>query len=199
MKNKFTFKKVYLLSFVPLLSTLLYLVSIVFCSDAILYFVEYGFTAEIYLALGIFFFMAALWGYCGFRFSRSKTPIGLSILIGNAIPILTTGIFFILYILNKLIGSEALLDIAGLIGGLGTGAFGILGEIIFMIFSQTSTLLQIFISFAACVIVFMLGYAVGGPIARKEKDKTAIAAELEEERRRKERKKNAVKTNAKKN
>ena len=50
MKNKSTFKKVYLLSLVPLLSIGLYLVSMVFCSDAILYFAEYGFTSEVYLA-----------------------------------------------------------------------------------------------------------------------------------------------------
>ena len=54
--------------------------------------------------------------------------------------------------------------------------------------------LQIFISFAACVIVFMLGYAVGGPVARK--DKSAVIKELEEERLRKEQKK-AKKANAK--
>ena len=53
MKNKFIFKKVYLLSLVPLLSTALYLVSMIFCSDAILYFAEYGFTPPVYLALAI--------------------------------------------------------------------------------------------------------------------------------------------------
>jgi len=194
MKNKFTFKKIYLLALVHLVSIGLYLVSMAFCSDAILYFVEYGFTPEIYLALAIFLSVTALWGYCGFLFSRSKTPIGISVLIGNAIPILTTGIFLILYIIYKFNASEALLNVASLIGGLGTGAFGILGEVIFMIFADTSTLLQIFISFAACVIVFMLGYAVGGPVARK--DKSAVIKELEEERLRKEQKK-AKKANAK--
>ena len=194
MKDKFTFKKIYLLALVHLISIGLYLVSMVFCSDAILYFVEYGFTAEIYLALGIFLSMTVLWAYCGFLFSRSKTPIGISVLIGNAIPILTTAIFFILYIVYKANGSEDLLSVAGLIGGLGVGSFGILGEVVFMIFADTSTLLQIFISFAACVIVFMLGYAVGGPVARK--DKSEVIKELEEERLRKEKKK-AAKANAK--
>ena len=195
MKNKFTFKKIYLLALLPLLSIGLYLISIAFCSDAITYFVEYGFTAEIYLALAIFLSMTALWGYCGFKFSRSKTPIGISVLIANAIPILTTGIFLILYIIYKFNGSETLLNVAGLIGGLGTGTFGILGEVIFMIFANTSTLLQVAISFAACIIVFMLGYAVGGPIARK--DKTKVIEELEKDRLRKEQKK-AMKANAKK-
>ena len=195
MKDKFTFKKVYLLALVHLISIGLYLVSMVFCSDAILYFAEYGFTSEIYLALGIFLSMTVLWAYCGFLFSRSKTPIGISVLIGNALPILTTAIFFVLYIVYKANGSEDLLSVAGLIGGLGVGSFGILGEVVFMIFADTSVLLQIFVSFAACVIVFMLGYAVGGPVARK--DKAKVIKELEEERLRKEKKK-AAKANAKK-
>lgn len=195
MKNQFTFKKVYLLSLVPLLSSALYLVSIAFCSDAIMYFPEYGFTPQVYLALGILLSVTALWAYCGFLFSRSKVAIGVSVLIANAIPILTTGIFLVLYFIYKANASEELLAIAELIGGLGTGAFGILSEIIFMIFSKTSVLLQVSISFAACVIVFMLGYAVGGPVERK--DKKAIIEEMERDRKRKEQKKTS-KANAKK-
>ncbi len=195
MKNNFTFKKVYLLSLVPLLSIALYLVSIAFCSDAIMYFVEYGFQPEVYLALGIFLSMAVLWAFCGFLFSRSKVSIGASVLIGNAVPILTTGIFLILYVVYKFNASEDLFAIAQVIGGLGTGTFGILSEIIFMIFSNTSVLLQVAISFAACIIFFMLGYAVGGPVARK--DKKEIIEKMEQERLRKEQKKNAAK--AKKN
>ena len=126
--------------------------------------------------------------------SSVALTLWLPVLIGNAIPILTTAIFFILYIVYKANGSEDLLSVAGLIGGLGVGSFGILGEVVFMIFADTSTLLQIFISFAACVIVFMLGYAVGGPVARK--DKSEVIKELEEERLRKEKKK-AAKANAK--
>ena len=171
MKNKSAFKKVYLLSLIPLFSIALYLISIVFCSDAILYFVEYGFTAEVYLALGIFLSVAALWVYCGFRFSKEKVAFGPSVLIANALPILTTGIFVVLYVIYKINGSEDLFAIAELIGGLGVGTFGILGEIIFMIFS-TSVLFQISISFAVYVILFMFGYAIGGPIARKEKQRT---------------------------
>ena len=96
MKNKFIFKKAYLLSLVPLVSIGLYLVSMIFCSDAILYFTEYGFTPAIYLALGILVANTALWAYCGFLFQRSKTNIGISVLIFNAIPILTTVAFFVL-------------------------------------------------------------------------------------------------------
>lgn len=190
MKNNFVFKKVYLLSLVPLLSIALYLVSIVFCSDAILYFVEYGFQAEVYLAIGIFLSMAVLWSYCGFLFSRSKVSIGASVLIANAIPILTTAIFLVLYVAYKFNASEDLFAIAQVIGGLGTGTFGILSEIIFMIFSNTSVLLQVAISFAACIIFFMLGYAVGGPVARR--DKKEIIEKMEKERLRKEQK-NAAK------
>ena len=179
MKNKSVFKKVYLLSLIPLLSIALYLVSLVFCSDAILYFVEYGFTAEVYLALGIFLSMVAFWAYCGFLFSRSKVALGRSVLIANALPILATGIFFVLYVVYKINGSEDLFAIAELIGGLGNGAFGILGEIIFMIFN-ISVLFQVFISFGVCMVVFMLGYAIGGPIARK--DKQAMIEKMEQEK-----------------
>ena len=188
MKNKFTFKKVYLLSLVPLISTALYLVSMAFCSDAILYFPEYGFTPAVYLALAILLAATALWAYCGFLFSRSKTKIGISVLIANIIPILTTLVFFILYIVYKSNASESLFAVAQLIGCLGTGAFGILSEIAYMIF-RVSVVMQIFISFAACILIFMMGYAIGGPIEGKKKDKEKIAAELERDRQKKAEKK----------
>jgi len=189
MKNNFTFKKVYLLSLVPILSIGLYLVSMVFCSDAILYFAEYGFTPEVYLALGILLATIALWAYCGFLFSRSKTKIGVSVLIANAIPILCTAIFFILYIVYKFNASEKLLEIAQTIGYLGNGAFGIISEVVYMLFSNTSAMMQVFISFSASILVFMMGYAVGGPIEGKKKDKEKIAAELEAAKKKKQNKK----------
>ena len=185
MKNKFIFKKVYLLSLVPLLSTALYLVSMIFCSDAILYFAEYGFTPPVYLALAILLGVIALWAYCGFLFSRSNTKIGISVLIANAIPILTTAVFLVCYIIHKANGSESLFAAAELIGCLGTGAFGIISEIIYMLFN-VSVLLQVFISFSACVLVFMMGYAIGGPIEGKKKDKEAIAAELARDKQRRQ-------------
>jgi hypothetical protein len=149
----------------------------IFCSDAILYFPETGFTSEIYLALGILIGSIALWAYCGFLFSRSKVKIGYSVLIANAIPILSTVVFFVLYIVYLSNGSESMFEIAQLIGCLGNGAFGIVSEVVYMLFS-VSVLLQVFISFGVCVIVFMLGYAIGGPIEAKRKDKEKIAAEL---------------------
>lgn len=188
MKNKFIFKKAYLLSLVPLVSIGLYLVSMIFCSDAILYFTEYGFTPAIYLALGILVANTALWAYCGFLFQRSKTNIGISVLIFNAIPILTTVAFFVLYIVYKNTASEGLYELAQLIGCLGTGAFGIISEISYMLFA-TSVFMQVFISFAACILVFMMGYAIGGPIEAKKKDKEKIAAELEKDKQRRQSKK----------
>ncbi len=188
MKNKFTFKKVYLLSLMPLVSIGLYLISLIFCSDAILYFAEYGFTPAVYLALGILIANIALWAYCGFLFRRSDTKIGVSTLIFNAIPILTTVVFFILHIVYKTNASEELYSVAQLIGCLGTGAFGILSEIVYMLFS-TSVFMQVFISFAACILVFMMGYAIGGPVEGKKKDKDQIAAELERDRQKRAEKK----------
>ena len=188
MKNKFIFKKAYLLSLVPLVSIGLYLVSMIFCSDAILYFTEYGFTPAIYLALGILVANTALWAYCGFLFQRSKTNIGISVLIFNAIPILTTVAFFVLYIVYKNTASEGLYELAQLIGCLGTGAFGIISEVSYMLFA-TSVFMQVFISFAACILVFMMGYAIGGPIEAKKKDKEKIAAELEKDKQRRQAKK----------
>ena len=172
-------KDVIIIAAALIMALALYLVSLVFCSDAILYFVEYGFTAEVYLALGIFLSMVAFWAYCGFLFSRSKVALGRSVLIANALPILATGVFFVLYVVYKINGSEDLFAIAELIGGLGNGTFGILGEIIFMIFN-ISVLFQVFISFGVCMVVFMLGYAIGGPIARK--DKQAMIEKMEQEK-----------------
>ena len=188
MKNKFTFKKVYLLSLVPLASIALYLISMIFCSDAILYFAEYGFTPAVYLALGILVANIALWAYCGVLFQRSKTNIGISVLIFNAIPILTTVTYFVFYIVYQLTASEALYEAGQLIGCLGTGAFGIISEISYMLFA-TSVFMQVFISFAACILVFMMGYAIGGPIEAKKKDKEKIAAELEKDKQRRQAKK----------
>jgi hypothetical protein len=184
MKNKFTFKKAYLLSLVPLVFTGLYLISMIFCSDAILYFAEYGFTPAVYLALAILIGTIALWAYCGVLFSRSKTKIGVSVLIANVIPILTTAIFLVMYAVYKYNGSEDLFAMAQLIGCLGTGSFGILSEVAYMIFS-VSVVMQVFISFTACILVFMMGYAIGGPVEGKKKDKEKIAAELERERQNK--------------
>ncbi|MBQ3489893.1 MAG: hypothetical protein IJA86_04820 [Clostridia bacterium] len=184
-KNKFTFKKVYLLSLVPILFVLLYLVHLIFFSEALWYFVEYGFTSEIYMALGLFLAMAVLWTFCGFWFARSKVAFGPAVLIANAIPILSTAVFLVLYIIYKSNGSEELLSFAELIGGLGIGTFGIISELIFSIF-EISILFQIFIGFAVCVVLFMLGYAIGGPITRKKKDKETILTELEQERLRRE-------------
>ena len=188
MKNKFTFKKAYLLSLVPLVFTGLYLISMIFCSDAILYFTEYGFTPAVYLALAILIGTIALWAYCGVLFSRSKTKIGVSVLIANVIPILTTAIFLVMYAVYKYNGSEDLFVMAQLIGCLGTGSFGILSEVAYMIFS-VSVVMQVFISFTACILVFMMGYAIGGPVEGKKKDKEKIAAELERERQKKAEKK----------
>ena len=191
MKNKFTFKAVYLLSLVPLVSIGLYLVSMAFCSDAILYFAEYGFTPEIYLALGILIAQIALWAFCGFLFSRSKTKLSVSVLVANLIPILATLTFFALYIVYKSNGSEKLYELAQLIGCLGNGAFGIISEVVYMLFANISVMIQVFISFCSCIIVFMLGYAVGGPITAGAKDKEKIAAELERKKQRKNKKKKA--------
>ena len=185
MKNKFIFKKAYLLSLVPLVSIGLYLVSMIFCSDAILYFAEYGFTPAVYLALGILIANTALWAYCGFLFQRSKTKIGISTLIFNVIPILTTAAFVILYVVYKTTASEAIYELAQLIGCLGTGAFGIISEVAYMLFS-VSIFMQVFISFAACILVFMMGYAIGGPVEAKKKDKEKIAAELEKDKQRRQ-------------
>ena len=159
MKQKFIWKNVYLLALVPIVSVFLYLAML-----------AGGLLEEIYIwTVVALVLMSLVWGACGFLFSRSRVTAFQAILIGNIFPILTTTAYFLLYVISKFAESEALFDIASVIGGLGTGVFGTIGNIFYVLTPFSLELLQVFVSLAFEIIVFLVGYSIGGSIGKKKK------------------------------
>ena len=157
MKQNSIWKNVYLLSLVPLLSIVLYLGMMVG-----------GLVEELYLwAVVILIAMSGIWGFVGFLFARSRVTLFHSLWIGNLIPITTTVAYFALYIICKFTESASLLDTASLIGGLGTGVFGVVGVIFFTLAPFSLELLQILISFIFQILVFVVGYSIGASRTKK--------------------------------
>lgn len=159
MKEKFTWKNVYLLALVPVVSVLLYLGMLMS-----------GLLDEIgALTVGFLVLMSIVWGACGFVFSRSRVTLFQSVWIGNLLPILTTAAYFILYIVYKFSESEALYDITSIIGALGTGVFGVVGAVFYALTPFSLELLQVFISFIFQILVFIVGYSIGASVGKKKK------------------------------
>ena len=165
-KNSF-WKNVYLLSLVPLVSIVIYLGMLMGLTDSILYIPDNGFTVEAFLSMLILLAMTFVWAFCGFLFSRSRVSIFPAVIIANAIPIVTTVVYFVLYIVYKFCESDTVLGIAEVIGGLGTGIFGILSEFIYLLVPFSMTLWQVFINFAFQIIVFVVGYSIGASMRKK--------------------------------
>jgi hypothetical protein len=158
-KQKFVFKQVYLLSLVPVLSVFLYLGMM-----------AGGLVEGVYLwtviALAA---MSVAWAGCGYLFARSRITLFQSTLIANLFPILTTVAYFVLYVIGIFGESEVLMNIASIIGALGTGVFGVVGVIFFALAPFSNELLQILLSFIFNIIVFVVGYSIGGSVGKKKK------------------------------
>ena len=159
-KEKFVFKKAYMLALVPVLSVALYLGML-----------AGGLLEEIYAWTVISLIaMSVIWGACGFLFARSRVTLLQSIRIGNILPIITTVVYFVLYIVSVFGESTTLMDIASVIGALGTGVFGVAGAVFYALTPFSIELLQVFVSLALEIIVFVIGYSIGGSIGKKKKD-----------------------------
>jgi hypothetical protein len=90
-------------------------------------------------------------------------------LIGNFLPILTTLAYLVLYIVAKFAESAVILDTASVIGALGTGVFGVVGAVFYALTPFSIELLQVFVSFIFEILVFVVGYSIGGSVYKKKK------------------------------
>lgn len=152
MKNTAEKKKsrlVYLLALLPVLSIGLYLLLMAFGQ------------AEDFAVLGILAFAAAvlIWGFAGALFAREGVGLGRSVVIANAVPLLCTVVYTVIYVVAKFSDSEALLNTAEIIGGLGTGVFGLFGTMLYVIVPLS--LFEVYVNLVFCVLVFAVGFAIG--------------------------------------
>ena len=158
-QEKFIFKKAYFLALVPVLSIVLYLGML-----------AGGLLEEIYLWTVISLIaMSVIWVGAGFLFARSRVTLLQSIMIGNLLPIISTLVYFVLYVIGIFGESEPLMDLASIIGALGTGVFGVAGAAFYALTPFSMELLQVLVSLALEIIVFVIGYSIGGSIGKKKK------------------------------
>lgn len=147
MKNTAVKKKsglVYLLALLPVLSVGVYLLLMAFGQT------------EDFAILGILAFAAAvlIWGFAGALFA-------------NALPILSTVVYTVIYVIAKFSDSEALVNAAEIIGGLGTGVLGFFGTMLYVIIPLA--LFEVYVNLVFCVLVFSVGYAIGASGRAKKK------------------------------
>ena len=159
MKESFTWKNVYLLALIPLVSVGLYLGMLMS-----------GLLDEISVLTIVFLIaMSIVWGAGGFVFSHARVTLFHSVWIANLFPILTTASYFILYIVCKFVESDVLFDVTSIIGALGMGIFGVVGAVFYALTPFSLELLQVFISFIFQIIVFAVGYSIGASVGKKKK------------------------------
>lgn len=160
MKNTAEKKKsrlVYLLALLPILSVGVYLLLMAFGQ------------AEDFAVLGILTFAAAvlIWGFAGVLFAKAGISFGKSALIANALPILCTVVYTVIYVIAKFSDSEALLNAAEIIGGLGTGVFGLFGTMLYVIIPLA--LFEVYVNLVFCILVFAVGFAIGASRRARKK------------------------------
>ncbi len=145
------FKPVYLMALFPILSAGLYilLMGLTTTEDF-----SFGFPAIVGLIA-----ICALWGFGGALFARSKTLLLPATLISHIIPIVTTVVYTLLMLIAQFTESESLQEIAELVGGLGTGFFGVIGTLLYALIPMS--LFEVYINFGFMLIVFIIGYTIG--------------------------------------
>ncbi len=166
--NQLNPKFVYVSACFPLISIVLYLGMMVLgLAD--------GFNL---IALLVFLAATAGWGFVGALLSRSRTTFTKSALIANALPILCTIVYTILYLIAKINEMEpevnltgeviiTTLDVAEIIGGLGTGLFGFLSTWIYP-FADLGYF-EVLLNLAYSIIAFAVGFAIGSSAKPKKK------------------------------
>lgn len=169
--NQIKQKTVYFSALFPAISIVLYLGTMVLgLAD--------GFN---FIALLIFLAATVGWGATGAWFARTRNTFIKSSLIANALPILCTIVYTILYLIARinemepeinLTGEEiiTLLDVAEIIGGLGTGLFGLLSTWLynFVDLGYFEVLANLLFS----LVVFAVGFAIGSSTKSKQKNKS---------------------------
>ena len=158
-QKKAFFKNVYFLALVPFLSIWAYLAML-----------AGGLVEEIYAGtIVILVVMTLVWGGAGFLFYRSRVTLFHSVWIANFIPIASTLIYFVLYLISVFTESESLINTAEIIGGLGTGIFGVFGILFHALAPFDYGLWEVLISLAMQICVFVVGYSIGGYTKKKMK------------------------------
>ena len=167
--KKQIFKPVYLCALFPILSTALYLLVMGTSTTE-----DFGCGA---LAIIGFIAVTAAWGYIGALFARTRNLLLPSAIIAHILPTITTVIYTVLYLIAQVNESTELEDLAVLIGGLGTGFFGILGTLLYAIIPLS--LFEVYINFVYSILVFIIGFAIGASTIGKKRDIASIKNKLQ--------------------
>lgn len=150
----------YLSALIPIASIALYLVMMILG------------LADAFNLIALVVFLAATvgWGAVGAWFAKTKNTFTKSVLIANAIPLLCAMVYVILYIIAQMTVIEeevnltgeviiTLLDVAEIIGGLGTGLFGLLSTWLYA-FGDLG-FFEVLINLVYSILAFAVGYALG--------------------------------------
>lgn len=99
------------------------------------------------------FFMTWL---AGFRFAKCGVGALKAILIGNAIPIVTTLIYTVF-----VVSGNGDVDAGKVIAEFGNGIFSVVSLYITVLANRTFSFFEVYISFAFLIASFVVGYSVG--------------------------------------
>ena len=108
---------------------------------------------------------AVLWGVVGAIFSRAHMTFWRATLEANLIPLLSALAYTVLRVIAMFSDSQALVDSAELVGGLGMGVLTLFSSLLFSIIPLE--LYEVYLNLVFCLIVFGAGFAIGS--ARREK------------------------------
>ena len=157
--NQKKFKPMYLSALIPIASIIFYLAMMIA-----------GLADAFNLIALVVFLATAGWSAVGAWFARAKNTFTKSVLIANAIPFLCSVVYLALYLIAKVTIVEeevnltgeviiTLLDVAEIIGGLGTGLFGLLSTWLYA-FGDLG-FFEVWINLVYSILVFAVGYALG--------------------------------------
>ena len=166
--NQKKFKPMYLSALIPIASIIFYLAMMI------------AGLADAFNLIALVVFLAATvgWGAVGAWFARTKNTFTKSVVIANAIPLLCAVVYLVLYLIAKVTVIEeevnltgeviiTLLDVAEIIGGLGTGLFGLLSTWLYT-FGDLG-FFEVWINLVYSILVFAVGYALGVSIRPNKK------------------------------
>ncbi len=108
--------------------------------------------------VGVFAVLAgffATW-LAGFRFAKNGVGALKAILIGNAIPILTTLVYTAF-----VVSGNGDVDAGKVIGEFGNGIFSVVSLYVTVLSKMTFSFFEVYISFAFLILAFVVGYSVG--------------------------------------
>ena len=157
--KKQIFKPVYFFALLPIVSIVVYLMIMSNSTTE-----EFNFGVA---AITSFIVFTAIWGFVGALFAKTKNLLLPSAVIAHILPIITTLIYSVLYIVAQFQESAELEDLAVVIGGLGTGVFGVLGTLLYALIPLS--LFEVYINFIYSILVFIIGFAIGASNLNKKR------------------------------